>query len=274
MKVVDFHIHPNMDKTRFESSIYEICYKASSDLVGFLTDSLSGKEFVTKFLDKEGVDFGVILAENTPITGIVENELISTMAKGEPRLIPFASINPNTDSEPVNLLRKCIEEMGHRGLKLWPSYQYFYPNDPIMYPIYSLAEVKDIPVMFHIGSSKLLGSRVKYCDPIYLDDIARDFPKLNIIMAHSGRGFWYDKAFHLSILHENVYMEISGLPPDNLLKYFPDLEKNADKIIFGSDIPTISSIKKNIEKIKNLPLKTSTIEKILGLNANKILKLF
>ena len=273
MKVIDFHIHPNMEKTRFRPSLYELCSNASPELKDFFTDSLTGKELVN-FLDKEGVDYGVILAENTPVSGTIDNEFISNLAKNESRLIPFASINPNTDSEPVELLRKCIEEMGHRGLKLWPSYQYFYPNDPIMYPLYSLAQEKDIPVMFHIGSAKLKGARLKFCDPIYLDDVATDFPKLNIVMAHSGRGFWYDKAFYLSTLHENVYMEISGLPPVNLLKYFPDLEKNADKIIFGSDIPTIPSIKKNIEEIKNLPLKTSTIEKILGLNANKILKLF
>ncbi|MDY6864073.1 MAG: amidohydrolase family protein [Thermodesulfobacteriota bacterium] len=273
MKVVDFHIHPNMERARFKPWLFELCLKASPELVKIFTNSITGKRLV-EFLDTQEVDYGVILAETTPITGTVENEFISNLARDEARLIPFASINPNTDSEPLNIFKRCVEEMGHRGLKLWPSYQFFYPHDPVMYPLYSLAQEKEIPVMFHIGSSKLVGAKLKYCDPIYLDDIARDFPELTIIMAHSGRGFWYDKAFHLSTLHENIYMEISGLPPDNLLKYFPDLEKNADKIIFGSDIPTIPSIKRNVEKIRNLPLKTATIEKILGLNANKILGLF
>ena len=68
-------------------------------------------------------------------------------------------------------------------------------------------------------------------------------------------------------------MEISGLPPKNLLNYFPDLEENADKIVFGSDWPGIRSIKDNIEGVRALPLSNSTVEKILGLNAMKLLGL-
>ena len=100
-----------------------------------------------------------------------------------------------------------------------------------------------------------------------------DFPDLKIIMAHSGRGLWYNEAFFLSKLHKNLYMEVSGLPPKNLLHYFPDLEENADKIIFGSDWPGVGSIKDNINAIRDLPLENSTKKKILGLNAMKLLKL-
>jgi predicted TIM-barrel fold metal-dependent hydrolase len=70
-----------------------------------------------------------------------------------------------------------------------------------------------------------------------------------------------------------MYMEISGLPPQNLLKYYPDFEKNADKIIFGSDWPGVKSIKTNIETICNLPLKELNLEKIFYHNAKKILKI-
>ncbi len=68
-------------------------------------------------------------------------------------------------------------------------------------------------------------------------------------------------------------MEVSGLPPKNLLRYFPDLEENADKVLFGSDWPGLRSIKDNIEDVKALPLENSTKEKILGLNAAKLLGL-
>jgi len=90
-------------------------------------------------------------------------------------------------------------------------------------------------------------------------------------MAHSGRGFWYDRAFFISKIHKNLYMEISGLPPKKLLQYFPELEKNADKVIFGSDWPGVKGIKKNIDMICTLPLKDTTIEKILYRNAEKVL---
>jgi len=128
--------------------------------------------------------------------------------------------------------------------------------------------------MFHTGTSVFRGSRVKYGDPIFFDDIAVDFPDLTIIMAHSGRNFWYDRAFALSRLHPNLYMEISGLPPQNLLNYFPGFTANADRILFGTDWPGLpNGIKENIKEIKNLPIPEEAKTKILGGNAAKILGL-
>jgi len=92
-------------------------------------------------------------------------------------------------------------------------------------------------------------------------------------MAHSGRGLWYEKAFFLSRLHPNLFLEISGLPPKNLLNYFPDMEKNIDKFIYGSDWPGIKTISSNIEAIKALPLAEESIIKILYGNAARILRL-
>jgi len=92
-------------------------------------------------------------------------------------------------------------------------------------------------------------------------------------MAHSGRGLWYEKAFFLSRLHPNLYLEISGLPPKNLLNYFPGMEKNIDKFVYGSDWPGIKAINSNIEAIKELPLAQESIRKILYENAVGILGL-
>ncbi len=163
--------------------------------------------------------------------------------------------------------------MEFKGLKLYPPYQHFYPNDNKIYPIYEKAVELGIPIMFHTGSSIYKHSKLKYGDPLYLDEVAADFPKLKIVMAHSGRGFWYDRAFFLSIIHKNVYMEISGLPPQKLLQYFPEIEKNMNKVIFGSDWPGVISIRKNIDALCSLSLKKLTLENILYKNAKKILNL-
>ena len=163
--------------------------------------------------------------------------------------------------------------MGFKGLKLYPPYQHFFPNEKELHPLYETLIEFDIPVMFHTGSSIYKKSKLKYGDPLLLDEVAADFPDLKIVMAHGGRGFWYDRAFFLSRLHKNMYIEISGLPPQKLLQYYPDFEKNTDKIIFGSDWPGIKSIKNNIEMLCNLPLKENTLEKILYQNAKKILKI-
>ena len=92
-----------------------------------------------------------------------------------------------------------------------------------------------------------------------------------LIQVHGGRGFWYQRAFFLARLHRNVHLEIAGLPPHKLLEYFPELEKNADKIIFGSDWPGLRSIRRNIETIRSLPLSDDTKAKILGGNATRLL---
>jgi predicted TIM-barrel fold metal-dependent hydrolase len=224
------------------------------------------------YLVGEGVTYAVVLAENSPLTtGIVTNSYVHNFCKGRKMFIPFASVNPVTTSNAEKSLERCVREMGFKGLKLYPTYQHFFPNQKNVYPLYKKAIEFDIPVMFHTGSSIYKNSKLKYGDPLLLDDVAADFPKLKIVMAHSGRGFWYDRAFFLSRIHRNVYMEISGLPPKNLLQYFPDLERNADKVIFGSDWPGIKGIRENIDALYSLGFKEKTIEKMLFRNAEKIL---
>ncbi len=145
-------------------------------------------------------------------------------------------------------------------MKLYPSYQHYYPNEQRMYPLYQAAQDLGIPVLFHVGSSVFRGTRMKYCDPLHLDDVAVDFPELNLVMAHAGRGFWYDRAFFLAKLHANVYLEISGLPPSKLMTYFPELDRLTEKVIFGSDWPGMQWIRRNMEAIGKLPLPAEGVE--------------
>jgi len=271
--VIDFHIHlANYEQPTpgllewFQKSIPE----AKEDWQAFKTKYSDPANFVTLLTDN-GADYGVILAEYCPInTGISSNENVYNFCLGQERLIPVGSVNPYMHNNPAAELEYLVKEKGFRGLKLYPSYDLFYPNDPIMYPVYAKAQELGILVMMHTGSSIFYGTRIKYSDPQFFDELAVDFPDLTLVMCHSGRGFWYDKAFFLSRLHKNLYMEISGLPPHRLLQYFPEFERNADKIIFGSDWPAIN-IQSNIEGIKALPIKEENKAKILGGNAARLL---
>jgi len=264
--IVDFHFHV----ARTEQLLP--CAQDWSKKFGTDLDTILHKETIGQFLAAEGVDYAVALAELSPATtGWVSNESVADFCQGIPSLIPFVNINPYVISRPAEKLTHYVREMGFRGLKLLPSYQYFYLNDPIIYPVYEKAQELRIPVLIHTGSSTFKGTRLKYADPLSIDDVAVDFPELVIVQAHGGRGFWYDQAFFLAKMHPNVYLEVSGLPPQKLLEYFPNLEDQADKIIFGSDWPGIPGIKKNIEVIRNLPLKEETKEKILGRTAARIL---
>ncbi len=269
--VIDFHLHPGR-YDRYPPWVQEIYRRFQGENAREFLDRALTPEGLVRYLDECGVDYAVCLAEQNPkTTGLISNEWVAEFCAGQERLIPFCNINPFIEPYPARALERCVRELGFRGLKLMPGYQGFSPNDRIVYPLYAKAAELGIPVLVHTGSSIFPGFRLRYANPLDLDDVAIDFPELTIVMAHSGRGLWYEEAFFLARLRENVYMEISGLPPKNLLRYFPDLERLADKVIFGSDWPGAPPIKENIEALRALPLSEETKAKILGGNAARLL---
>lgn len=269
--IIDFHVHT----ARYQSmtrSWLGLLRQQWGDRLDWMIQTYSSPEAFLGLMDEGGIDYAVVLAELAPITtGISDNENVAEFCSKSPRLIPFASINPYTTSRPTEELERLVRDQGFQGLKLYPTYQHYYPNDAMIYPLYAKAQELGIPVMLHIGSSVFVGSRLKYGDPIYLDDVAVDFSELILIQCHSGRPFWYDKAFGLARIHENVYMEISGLPPQMLLNYFPELERIVEKVIYGSDWPGVPTIKENIQALKGLTISEDSKRKILGENAARLL---
>jgi len=270
VKVIDFHVHVGL-KEHWEDWVRQFGEAAQSDFYKRYEEMIVPEKFAA-YLKSHNITKAVILPEINPnITGVVPNEYVFEFCQGFDVFVPFCTINPSLSKDPGKDFQKYIR-MGARGIKLYPSYSFFYPNDSALYPVYAIAQDYQLPVLVHTGSSIFKGSKIKYADPIHLDDVATDFPELPILMAHCGRGLWYERAFFLSKLHPNLYLEISGLPPKNLLKYFPDLEKNIYKVVYGSDWPGIQTIGQNIEAISNLPLSDKAIEKILYGNAAQILE--
>lgn len=271
-RILDFHVHLFTNYDTLEPGVKSLLEKAYPGKVRELLERYSTPEQLTALLDESGVKQAVVLAEYCPgVTTVVTNKEVAQVCRQAPRCIPFANINPHLVTDLIKELEYCVEDLGCRGVKLLPSYQNWHPLESRMYRLYEAAQALKIPLLFHTGSSVFPGTRLRYADPLWLDDIAVDFPKLVLIQAHSGRGFWYDRAFFLARLHENVYMEISGLPPQNLFKYFPEFERNADKIIFGSDWPSTGPISRNIQGILALPISERSKEKILWENGAKIL---
>lgn len=269
--VIDHHFHcvqqdPNMPKG-FRRFVEQVQGEVAEASVTRYEDPGAPEAL----LDEAGIDYSVILAETNPVTSAwVPIEFVASFCQGRQRFIPFASINPYLVHNPAGYLRRLAESMGFRGLKLYPTYQYYYPNDTMLYSIYSVCQEMGLPVMLHTGSSVFPGSRPKYGPPIYLDDVAVDFPDLNILMCHSGRPAWWNEAFMLARLHANVYVELSGLPPRRLLTYFPELERVAHKTIYGSDWPGVPSLSANIQAIRQLPVSDDAKSAILGDNAARI----
>lgn len=269
LNIIDFHIHSGT-KEHWHQWVHDFQKKIGSEFYKNYEEMIKPDRF-SAYLKSHGIIKAVILPDICPITnGIVPNEYVFDFCREQENLIPFCTINPYMTPNPGKDLKKYIA-MGAKGIKLYPSYNHFYPNDRRIYPLYTIASEHRLPVLIHTGSSIFKGTKIKYADPLHLDEVATDFPDLVLIMAHSGRGLWYERAFFLARLHPNLFLEISGLPPKNLLNYFPNMEKNIDKFIYGSDWPGIKSIFCNIEAIKTLPLAEESIRKILYGNAARIL---
>jgi predicted TIM-barrel fold metal-dependent hydrolase len=282
--IIDFHFHVSRPEHEHPWTLEFVQSQYDGDIIALCEDVLTPKGLRT-YLQENEIDFAVALAEVSPITtGTCSNEYTADLVKqanalpdppsgAKGRLIAFASLNPFIDNDLASRLEQLVVEEGFRGIKVYPVYQYHYPNEPRMYPLYAKAQELGIPMLVHTGSSMFKGARIKYGDPLLLDDVAIDFPELNILMAHCGRPFWYEQAFWMARRHPNVYLEISGLPAKNLLQYFPKLETLADKIVYGSDWPGNPYLRRNIEAIEKLPLQEQTKMKILSGNAAQILGL-
>ncbi len=280
--LIDFHIHVSRTEHEHPWVLEWTAAQGGAEILEII-DRVVTPEGLRPYLQAHGVDWAVALAEVNPITtGVTPNEFVAELCKqanAQPdplagprgRLIPFASINPFVVADLAAELERLVTAQGFRGIKAYPVYQHHYMNDPRLYPLYAKAQALGVPMLVHTGSSVFKGARIKYGDPLHLDDVAIDFPDLQIVMAHSGRPFWYAQAFWMARQHRNVYMELSGLPGKKLLEYFPEMERLADKIIYGSDWPGNPSLRRNVEAIESLPLKDATKEKILWRNAARVL---
>src|SRR5689334_9305204 len=227
-----------------------------------------------QYLDRSGVDRAVLINYVAPeVIGFTSgvNQFVSDYVKADPkRLISCGSLHPRHSSNILADVEQILR-LGIRLIKIHPPHQLLFPNDYLtgvkeLEIIYRAAEANGIPVMFHTGTSVFPGARNKYGDPIYVDDVAVDFPKLKILLAHGGRPLWMDTAFFLVRRHPNVYLDISGIPPKALLKYFPRLEEIACKTLFGTDWPGpgVPEIERNLQDFRALAISEPAKRQILS----------
>jgi uncharacterized protein len=179
----------------------------------------------------------------------LSNEAVIELAQAHPDvIIPFASFDPTRGPEAVRQAKRLVAGGVIRGLKLHPPVQQFAPNDRIAYPLYEVFAEARLPVLFHTGHSGIGtgmpgggGIRLKYGNPMLVDDVAVDFPDLPIILAHPSFP-WQDEAISVCLHKPTVYIDLSGWSP----KYFsPTLVQYANtllkhKVLFGTDYPLLT----------------------------------
>jgi predicted TIM-barrel fold metal-dependent hydrolase len=234
-------------------------------------------------MDERNVDKLVMINYVTPtVIGFTEdaNVFSANMAKAYPdRLIPFGGIDPRRHISVADEMDSLLGELGLRGIKLHPPHQLFHVNDYLhnealrgLATVYEKCIEYHAPVMVHTGTSVFPRARNKYGRPLDIDDVMIDFPDLKMIIAHGGRPLWMEEALFILRRFPNTFLDISSIPPKNLLNYFPWLERVADRAMFGSDWPGpgVPDMAQNIEDFYSLPLSEETKRKVLYETAAKL----
>jgi predicted TIM-barrel fold metal-dependent hydrolase len=212
---------------------------------------------------------------------VISNDDVLAAARRHPDvLIPFVSVDPTRGDEAIAEVERLIATGQVRGFKLHPPLQSFFPNDRSVYPFYETVAATRLPVVFHTGHSGIGsgvrgggGIRLKYGNPMFLDDVAVDFPDMPIVMAHPSFP-WQDEALSVCLHKPNVFIDLSGWSP----KYFPaSLVQYANtllrkKVLFGSDYPLITP-DRWLADFATLPIRDEVRPLILKENAASLLAL-
>jgi predicted TIM-barrel fold metal-dependent hydrolase len=210
---------------------------------------------------------------------VSNDELLRLAAEHADVLIPFASVDPHRP-DAAERARRLLAEHPVRGFKFHPSLQGFFPDDRLAYPLYEVIAEHRLPAVFHTGQTAVGsglrgggGILLKYSNPIHLDEVAADFPEMQVIMAHPSVP-WQDEALSVAVHKPNVWIDLSGWSP----KYFPpQLVRYAnsllkDKVLFGTDFPALTP-ERWLRDFATLEIKPEVRPLILKENARRLLGL-
>jgi len=278
MRAIDVHVHvpePPGDPAAEERKRMAGYFKASA-----LPQSPDEMYEKYKALDIMAVIFAID-AESRSGHRYVGNDYVAGVVRKYPdQFIGFASVDPWKGAMAVRELERSVKELGLRGLKMMQITQAFFPNDERFYPLWEKCSELRIPVLFHTGQTGVgagspggAGLKLKYAQPLLIDDVAADFPDLTIIMAHPAVP-WHEEQLSIALHKANVYIDLSGWSP----KYFrPVVVQYAssllqDKMLFGSDYPAIQP-DRWLKDFEALDLKEEVRRKIVLENARKLFNL-
>lgn len=278
--MIDFHTHPLLVREMMEK--YPELQTAARD-VFFIRNIPQPMETFLLELDVSGLERAVLLpidASSTRGCRLYSNDQVAELCAMSDRFIGFASVDPH-DPEAPRELRRAVEKLGLRGLKLAPPMQEFYLDDrALAYPLYGVAQALGIPVVIHAGMSWEPGSKAIYGQPLRIENVAADFPELNIVIAHFAWP-WVLEAVMLALKYPNVYIDTSCLYFDNpadFLRFVIGgqvplslIEKSLrHKIVFGSNYPRVE-IKNMARAVRGLGLSEGCLELIFRDNARHLL---
>ena len=277
--IVDVHTHLSIEEHKSKQLL-------TSEVRGVPVKNRIAKP-EDHYKDTIKADKVFVLGVCAPFCGInVPNDFIAEYIKKDPsRFIGFMSVDPN-DKNCIKEMERSKNELGLKGLKLVPMTQNFHPLDyKITYPVYGKALALNLPILFHMGTTYIRETKLKYTQPILIEEIAHDFPELKIVIAHLGHP-WEKDTIVLIRKQPNVFADISALyyrpwqfyNSLRLAKEYGVL----DKLLFGTDYPvatiesTINGLYSICELAKkaNLPsIEEKEVESIINRDSLKLLNL-
>lgn len=280
MKAIDVHSHLSTKEAGASLGKYN---EAMEKYYKFKLAYKSPEEMAQDFIraDVKGILMGWDAESGSGLPKFKNDELASIVKRFPDAFIGgFAGVDPWKGEMAIAELEHAVKDLGLMGAKFQPAVQAFFPNDHRFYPLWEKCLELDVPVQFHTGTTGIgaglpggMGIRLKYCQPMVLDDLAADFPGLTIIACHPSWP-WQEEMIAVLLHKANVYNELSGWSP----KYFTESLRREiggrmqDKFMFGSDYPALSH-ERLFSDWEQLGFKPEVIEKVFKKNAQRILKL-
>jgi predicted TIM-barrel fold metal-dependent hydrolase len=277
--VTDVHVHIQ-PREMIKPAVMEAFRRGNKDAAA-AEPCYDDVNALLRYMDQAGVERMVLINYESPdVMGFKKatNDWVLRYCKDAPdRLLPCVGINPRFEREVHREARRLVD-LGARMFKIHGPHMLVRANAyldelPTLSGLYEVAQEVGVPVMFHTGTSVFPGARIKYGDPVQLDDVGNDFPNLEVIVAHGGRPLWTEASWFLLRRFQRFWLDISGIPPHRLLEWFPRLEEIVDRVLFGTDWPSpgVPAVKDNLDAVRALDLAPASIEKIVSANALRLL---
>jgi len=228
------------------------------------------------YLAAEGVDIALLFSEYSPkVTGMqVIEDMLPVVRHNPDRIKVVANVNPHLHYPVEEEVRRQLG-LGAVALKIHPVHAGFAANDHAMYPAYEACQAAGVPLVVHCGTSTFPGASNKFADPVNLDDVLRDFRELTVVLAHGGRGWWYDAAAFMALASDRVWIELSGLPPSRLREYYAkhNWQRLTKRMIFATDWPGVPGIAANARAVAAGCPDEETAAQVLAGNALRVYNL-
>jgi len=280
LKAIDVHAHAEVSCRQPHDPIQAEFDKAATEYFNADPKRPSIAETIQHYREQNIglVMFAVDSESGTGIKRISNEEVAEAAAENSDMMVAFASIDPHKGKAGALEARRLIADYDIKGFKFHPPIQDFHPYDRMAWPLYEVIAEHNMPAIFHTGHSGMGtgmrgggGIRLKYAQPMLLDDVAVDFPDIKIVLAHPSWP-WTDEALSMALHKPNVYIDLSGWSP----KYFPPQiiqyanTQIGHKFMFGSDFPLITP-EKWIDAFEKAAFRDHVREPILKGNALKLL---